>query len=378
MQMDITLDKNFFSNLGAMFAHKKTNGVVGIDIGSAFIHVVQLHKKNGKAVLDTYGEIALGPLAELEVGQSTNLPVDKIVQAISDLFVEAKVTSRNLIFSLPLTSALVSVIEMPDLGPEKIKEMIPIEARKYVPIPISEVTISHFIIPPLARTYIDPDKEEAEKSAPRKIEVLIVAIHNDTLERYKEIATKLGDTTAAFEIEIFSSIRSTFGRDVSPTMLLDIGAATTKAVIVEEGIVRSSHSIAVGSQDVTLALARARGVSVLEAEEVKRESGLEVNPEDPSVSEITRLAVERILAEAQRIISHYENTNHVSVAKVVLVGGGALVKEMKGVASQNLGREVVLGTAFDKVEAPAVITPLLADAGPEFATAIGLALRSLS
>ena len=41
------------------------------------------------------------------------------------------------------------------------------------------------------------------------------------------------------------------------------------------------------------------------------------------------------------------------------------------------GMTVILGNPFAKVEAPAVLEPLLADTGPEFAVAIGLALRRL-
>ena len=70
---------------GGLFLKASSGAVVGLDIGSSFIKVVQLHKKNNKAFLDTYGEIALGPLAGLEVGQATNLPVDKLVEAINDL-----------------------------------------------------------------------------------------------------------------------------------------------------------------------------------------------------------------------------------------------------------------------------------------------------
>jgi Tfp pilus assembly PilM family ATPase len=195
----------------SLFA-KKPTGYVGLDIGSSFVKVVQLHKKGGKAILDTYGEIAVGPLAGLEVGQSAVLPVDKVVEAVNDLFTEAKVTSRDLVFSLPLSTTLVTVIEMPDVGEEKLKEMIPLEARKYIPTPVAEVSLSHWVIPSVARTYIDPDKEEALKTEKPKVEVLLVAVHNDILARYTDIATKLGATSASFEIEIFSSIRSALGR----------------------------------------------------------------------------------------------------------------------------------------------------------------------
>ena len=65
------------------------------------------------------------------------------------------------------------------------------------------------------------------------------------------------------------------------------------------------------------------------------------------------------------------------INKVILTGGGALLKGILPLASRNFETEVVHGNAFDKVEAPAVVEPLLKDSGPEFAVALGLALRKL-
>ncbi len=367
----------FDALLAKVLPNKGAGAYVGVDIGASFVKVVQLHKKGNKAVLDTYGEIALGPIAGLEVGQATNLPVDKLVEGIKDLFAEAKVTSRDIVFSIPLTSTLLTVIEMPDLGDAKLKEMIPLEARKYIPTSVSEVSLSHWIIPKLNRTYIDPDEAERNKNAPAKVDVLLAAVHNDVLEKYRDIATKVGATNAAFEIEIFSTIRAVLGHDTSPSMILDIGAANTKVVLVEEGIVRSSHLINVGSQDVTLALSRARSVSMLQAEEIKREFGLPGDPADPTIAEITRLAIERILSEANRILTKYQHEKRVTIGKVILTGGGSLMKGLLELAGRNFETTVVFGNAFERVEAPAVLEPLLKESGPEFAVALGLAFRKL-
>ena len=56
------------------FFKKAGQSVLGIDIGSSSIKIVQLRKKGGKAVLETYGELALGPYAGVEIGRATNLP----------------------------------------------------------------------------------------------------------------------------------------------------------------------------------------------------------------------------------------------------------------------------------------------------------------
>ena len=73
------------------FLKKKNNSAIGIDIGSSSIKIVQLRKKGEKAILDTYGELALGPYGGAAIGQSVNLPTEKIVQALSDLLAEKEV-----------------------------------------------------------------------------------------------------------------------------------------------------------------------------------------------------------------------------------------------------------------------------------------------
>ena len=373
------MDNPFQNLLKNLFPAKGSGAVVGVDIGGSSVKIVQLHKKANKVFLDTYGEIALGPLAGLEIGQATNLPIETLITAISNLMKEAKITSGDMVFSLPLTSTLLTVIEMPDLGEEKLREMIPIEARKYIPTAVSEVALSHWIIPKLERTYIDPDVEDEAKASANaaKVDVLLAAVHNDVLQKYNDIAQKLGAKTSSLEIEIFSIIRSTLSHDSTPSMILDVGAANTKVAIVEEGIVRSSHLINLGSQDVTLALSRSRGVTILEAEEMKREFGLLENSFDPAVAEISRLALERIFSEANRVLMRYQHEKRVTISKVVLTGGGVLMKGILDVAGGSFETKVVYGKAFEHIETPPAVEPLLKDAGPEFAVAVGLALRKL-
>jgi len=360
------------------FPKKEADTFVGIDIGGAYIKVAELGRSGEKVGLKTYGEIALGPLSGLEVGQATNLPAWKLVEAITDLFREANVVSRDVIFAIPLASTLLTTIEMPDLGDAKLKEMIPIEARKYIPTSISEVSISHWVVPHVTRTYADPDLPVLSKNAPAKVDVLVAVVYNDVLVKYNEIAQKIGATSVSFEIEIFSTIRSTLGRGAPLTMILDVGAANTKVALVEEGVVRSSHLISSGSQDVTLALSRAKGVPMTKAEETKREFGLAGNPVDASVAEITRLATDRIFAEADRILAHYQREKRVAVGRGILSGGGSLMKGTIDLAQKSFQTTVVYGDPFSSVEAPPALQQILKDAGPEFAVAIGLVLRKFS
>ncbi|MFA5841756.1 MAG: pilus assembly protein PilM [Candidatus Paceibacterota bacterium] len=368
--------------LSSIFKTEKS--VLGVDIGSSFIKIVQLRKKGGRAVLETYGELALGPLADLEIGRMTNLSEDKLSQALSSILREANVTTKSAGFSIPLAASLVSFVEMPLLSEKQLASMIPIEARKYIPVPINEVKLDWWIVPK-SEVY-DEDKEDgsaggtAEQKAkgPEKVDVLIAAIHNSTLEKYSQVVKKTGLVSSFFEIEVFSTIRSTFSREIAPVMIFDIGAGMTKLSIVEKGIMQSIHIVSRGSQEITLNIASSLGVSIAKAEEMKRDMGLiNTTPDGVAIAEIARTNLDYVFSEANRVLLNYERKHGKTINKIILTGGGAILKGFLPEASKNLEAEVSLGDPFAKVEAPAFLTEVLRDAGPEFAVAIGVALRKL-
>ena len=70
---------NPFSNIFKNLFNSKEESVFGIDVGSSSVKVVQIKKKKGKAILETYGELSLGPYAGFQIGQATNLSPEKII-----------------------------------------------------------------------------------------------------------------------------------------------------------------------------------------------------------------------------------------------------------------------------------------------------------
>ncbi|MGB4076216.1 MAG: pilus assembly protein PilM, partial [Minisyncoccia bacterium] len=134
--------------LDGLFGKKKSNSVVGIDIGSSSLKVVQLRREGGTAVLETYGEIALGPYAGAEIGQATNLPAEKIGETLADLLKEANVTTKDAGLSIPFSRSLLTLVALPKRdNPEEQKTVIALEARKYIPVPVQEVQLDWFIVP---------------------------------------------------------------------------------------------------------------------------------------------------------------------------------------------------------------------------------------
>lgn len=360
----------------------KDASIIGVDIGASSAKIVQLRASRGVAILETYGEIALGPYAQQPIGKAVKLAPEKLAEVLTDLMREANVTARTGGVSIPFSSSLVSVIELPDVDEDSLKRIVPIEARKYIPVPVTEVTLDWFVIP----------REEGEDSAlaatrekpvqkPGR-EVLLVAIQNNLLEQYQTMAADAAINVNFYEIEIFSSIRAALGHGLAPVVVVDIGAATTKLYVVERGVVRLTHLLTMGGQQMTEILARSMNWEFEKAERIKRERGL-IDSTVFSVDENERIksallsTLSRVFSEVNRVLLNYGQRYNKNVSRVVLTGGGASLPGLAAAAKQSLSVEVEIANPFGHTEAPAFLETVLRDIGPGFTVAVGLALRKL-
>ncbi len=330
---------------------------------------MQLRASRGAAILETYGEIALGPYAGQPVGKAVKLAPEKTAEALKDLMKEANVTGRTGGISIPFSSSLVSVLDFPKVDTDALRRMVPIEARKYIPVPVSEVTLDWFVIP----------QDEAEKSAFDRVEapapghakgqeVLLVAIHNDTLNTYKTLAQAAGITVEFYEIEIFSAIRSSLGHGVAPVLVVDLGAATTKMYVVERGVVRFTHLVTLGGQQMTEVLGRTLNWEFEKAERIKRERGL-VDSSAYSTDENDKIktallsTLARVFSEVNRVLLSYGQRYNKNVSHVVLTGGGASLPGLAEQAKASLSADVTVADPFARTEAPAFLSEVLRDIG---------------
>ena len=377
---------NFLQNL---FTSKGEQSVIGIDIGSSSIKVVQLKRRGSQAILETYGELSLGPYAETTVGVATNLSQDKIIEALHDILTEKDVNITTALcgIAIPFSSSLMSVVSMPAVSAKELSTMVPLEARKYIPVPISEVTLDWSVIPknnveggamPEGTTGESAFESKVGPKTGAMMDVLIVAIHNDTLARYSAVAAKNNLTPSFFEIEIFSTMRSVLDDTREPVMIFDMGAATTKLFIVERGILKSSHTINRGSQNITESIAKSFGIDEDRAEVMKRDLGLTGHgAESADILTVSMLTLEYIFEEVNRIVLDFEKKYEKPISKIIMIGGGASLKGLNEVAKKGFQTEVVSGDPFSKVVTPAFLEEVLHQTGPQFAVAVGLALRRL-
>ena len=115
---------------------------------------------------------------------------------------------------LPAYSTFLSLMKLPVMSDEELDEAIQFEAGKYIPIPLSEVTLG----------WSRSDNE-----------VLLIAVPKTLSQRYVEIASSASLHLKALESETFSLVRALASEEKGNVLLLDIGAASSNITLVKDG-----------------------------------------------------------------------------------------------------------------------------------------------
>ncbi len=350
------------------FLSSRPSRVIGLHIGSYSSKVVQLRYESERAILETYGELRNeGYLAHPEASRGGG-PLHYLDQDIGalvkDLLRESNVTTNEVICTVPATAAFITTISFPRSLEGEVSQAIPYEARKYVPIPISEVVLEWMKL--------------EDRQAKEEIEVLLVAVPREVVEKFRRVAQAATINLRALEVEPFSTVRSLVGHEQTAVLIVNFGHQSTTLTFVDKGFIRMVHTIGRGSYELTRALERGLAVGAERAEAAKREVGLSERIEEREITSVIEPLVETMFAEISRLIALYNRKAPRKIQRVNFTGGGAHLKGIVEYAASRFGLEVTRGNPFARLVTPPFLQPILSEIGPNFSTAAGAALREFT
>ncbi|MBI2052927.1 MAG: type IV pilus assembly protein PilM [Candidatus Ryanbacteria bacterium] len=347
---------------------EKDRSVLGIDIGTSSLKIVQARKDKERGVLETYGELAVSNYASGDLGRAAILADEKVTEMIRDLAKEAGVNAKRALVSVPLRYSFITTIEMPELADEELQNAVPFESRRYIPIPVSEVLLDWSRIPAIG-------EEGGDKK--NRASILLIAVQREIIEKYKRIIESAGLEFVGYEIEVFSSARLAGAWMRQANMFIDMGAASTKISIVSGGVVGAVHNVDRGSQQLSMAISQSLGIDFKRAELMKHDLGMIQRPEAAGIRHTIIPLLDFVFDEANRLRSSYRRKSGVTVDKAILLGGGSLMPGFIDYAIEKLGIEVVLINPFGQFQYPVFLQAKLKNIAPIFSVAASLALRML-
>ena len=121
----------------------RSKAIVGLDVGSSAIKVVELQTSSSGYKLTGFGYAPLPPEAIVQ-GSFMNSPA--ISNAIREACEDGGIKTRDVATSVSGHAVIVKKISLPAQSDEELEESIRWEAEQYIPFDINEVNIDHQIL----------------------------------------------------------------------------------------------------------------------------------------------------------------------------------------------------------------------------------------
>lgn len=265
-------------------------------------------------LVNGYGSIDLDPLKmkeALETEGSTYLT--ESIELLLKEKVNGTLPSKSVVIAVPTTRSFTRAFTLPSSAEKSLTEAVTLEAEQYIPIPVSTLNIDYQII-------------ERER---KTITVLMSAVSKVVVDNI----TRSVEAAGLFPVLIEPSVNSV-GRVLTateeatlPTVIVDIGPATTDIAIIDRGAVRVTGGVPIGGNTFTLDIAKKLNIALENAHQLKVLNGLSAGPRQQKLKEALSPSLERILAETKKVIRYYServNTER-KLEQVLIVGGGSNV-----------------------------------------------------
>ena len=310
-----------------MFLQKKKD-VIGIDIGSSSIKMVQLKEAKGSYHLASLG---LAVLPSEAIVDNAIMDSNAIVDTVKGLLDSQKLKTKNVATSVSGHSVIIRKIQLPVMTEEEMEASIQWEAEQYIPFEISEVNLDFQIL--------GPDANDASL-----MNVILVAAKKDFVNDYVALFKECGLNPQVMDIDCFAVenvYEVNYGTNEDEVVaLIDMGASSMNVNILRGGMSVFTRDIQVGGSAYNEEIQKRLGLNNEDAETVKLGGEVaDVSPE--AVAEVMEDATENLTQEVQRSIDFFSATSaDEKVQKVFITGGVSKVPAVKTSLENRLGVEV--------------------------------------
>ena len=345
----------------------KTNVLLGLDISSTSVKLLELSRNNGRYRVEAYAVEPLPPNAVVEKNISD---VDGVGEAIKRVIGRSKTSARQAAVAVAGSAVITKTIEMDAaLTDEEMENQITVEADQYIPYPLDEVAI-------------DFEVQGLSERNPEQVEVLLAACRRENVE-LREAALQFGALKpAVVDIEAhamkraFELIKPQLVSDTGDLVVavVDIGATmTTLSVLADDRSIYTREQL-FGGKQLTEEIQRRYSLSFEEAGIAKKQGGL---PDDYE-REVLQPFKEAVLQQVTRSLQFFfSSSQYDDVDYIVLAGGTASIEGLADMIENKLGTPTLIANPFVNMSiANRVDADMLANDAPAMMIACGLAMRS--
>ncbi len=350
-----------------MLSYFYRKDIVGLDIGSGALKLVQLKKLKQGYLLQKFGILPIDP--EFIVDGAV-MDAGQVVSAIRELVAKESLRTKNVALSVSGHSVIVKKISLPLMTEEELQESIKWEAEQYIPFDINDVKIDAHILQ-------TPDAEREEGQMP----VLLVAVKKDKLMEYTQLVQEAGLNPVIGDVDVFALENMyTENYDVKggeTVALVNIGASMMNVNILKGGVFSFTRDISTGGKQYNEAIQREMDLTFEQAERAKRAESIE-GVDKNQVSDIVQRLNSELVSEVIRSFDYFKTTSpNESIDRILVSGGSSKLPELVTLLTERSGIAAERLNPFNRIEIPPDQFDMdtISEMAPQAAVGVGLALR---
>jgi len=353
--------------------------VIGLDIGSSAVKVVQLRKENGCYAVTTAGITKIAPAASFREatggGGEENNNYQNTVNAIRECFASVPGKTKLAVCGLSGPEVAVREFEFPSLSSSEIEGAVLFEASQVCPFNAAESAIDYHLIP----------------NGDNKTRGILVAATNSLIKSrvqlVKEAALKcvLMDVEGLALLNCFSGLAD--GSEKSTTAILNVGSSHTTVAIMGGNGWPFIRDITYAGDDIIKQISAENNISTESVSGIlSGDSTACPVPDGASQTELQNSlekACQKLIDDVSKTLRYYAAQESACggtpVEKIFVCGGFALTKGFVELLNRRVGAEAVLWNPFEKIRCDTAqqLRNICDRTGPALAVAAGLAMRSV-
>ena len=344
---------------------KPSKGLVGVDISSTTVKLLELSVKNGRYWVESY---AVMPLPENSVVEKSILNPEAVADALERVVNLANPHTTHVAIVVPTSMVIHKIIEMDaDMSDEEREVQIRMDAEQYIPFPLDEVSLDFEVL---------PDR----LANPNRVNVLLVATRTENVDTRVEVLELAGLVAKVADVEsyamerAFSVFADTLPMGANTVGILDIGHTMTTLSVMQKGKIIYTREQVFGGRQLTQDIQSRYGLSFEEAGRAKKERTL---PDDYD-TEVLEPFLDAVVQQAARSLQFFFSSSQFNeIDHILLAGGNANIPGLAKLLQQKLGYRVTIANPFLQMGfSPQIDIKKIENDASSLMVACGLALRS--
>lgn len=346
---------------------KKTNSLLGIDISSTAVKLIELSRSGNRYQVEAY---AVEPLPANAVVEKNIVDLDGVGQVLSRVVAKTRVGTRSAAVAVAGSAVITKTVEMDaGLSEDDLETQLKVEADQYIPYPLEEVAIDFEVQGPVPRN-------------PERVEVLLAACRKENVEAREAVLELAGLTAKVVDVEAYAMERACdlladqLGGATSGSTLaiVDIGATMMTLSVLHEGRTLYTREQLFGGKQLTDEIQRRYGLSAVEADSAKKKNRLPEGYDSQVLLPFNEAVVQQVSRSLQFFFAAGQY-NHVDY--ILLAGGTASLPGLDQLIQQKIGTRTLVANPFANMALSSrVNASALASDAPALMIACGLAMRS--